>query len=455
MKLVSVNPMTGETIREYEKWTHDEVSKVIGHVHDGWLGWRNTSFSERAHLMSALAAKLHDNKEELAHTITLEMGKPINESRAEIDKCAWASDYFAENAETFLHIETLGSDAHKSYVRFDPLGVILAIMPWNFPFWQVFRFAVPAIMAGNAVVLKHASNTMWSALTIEELFLEAGFPESLFRSLLIGSEAIPKIIVDGRIAGVTLTGSLEAGKAVAKIAGEALKKTVLELGGSDPFIVLSDSDIELAAKNAVRSRTLNAGQSCIAAKRFILEKPIASEFLERFQNRMEALVVGDPLSENTDIGPLARMDLRDGLQRQVAESLAMGANLLSGGNALNGPGAFYRPTILTDIKQRMPAYYQELFGPVAAVILAENAEDAMNKANDTDFGLGASIWTGNVSRAEALAGDVDAGSVFINGIVKSDPRLPFGGVKNSGYGRELSAYGIKEFVNIKTVWVGG
>lgn len=455
MRLVSVNPTTGETIREYEEWTHDDVSKVIGYVHDGCLGWRNTSFSQRSHLMSALAARLRGKKEVLARTITMEMGKPINEARAEIEKCAWVCAYFAENAETFLRIETIGSDAHKSYVRFDPLGVILAIMPWNFPFYQVFRFAVPAIMAGNAVVLKHASNTMWSALTIEELFVGAEFPENVFRTLLIGSEAIPKVIADRRIGGVTLTGSLEAGKAVAGIAGGSLKKTVLELGGSDPFIVLADADLELAAKSAVISRTINAGQSCIAAKRFILEKPIASEFLKRFKNRMEALVVGDPLSENTDIGPLARLDLRDGLQRQVAESLTMGASVLLGGSPLNGPGVFYPPTILVDIKPGMPAYHQELFGPVAAVILAENAEDAMSKANDTDFGLGASIWTGNASRAEKMAGGVDAGSVFINGIVKSDPRLPFGGVKNSGYGRELSAYGIKEFVNIKTVWVRG
>lgn len=453
MTLVSINPSTGERIKEYLKWSDDDVSEVIGQVHDVWLDWRGTSFSERGRLMSALANSLRQKKEDLARTITMEMGKPIHEARAEIDKCALACDYFGEHAETFLHIERIGSDAGKSYVRFDPLGIILAIMPWNFPFWQVFRFAVPALMAGNAVVLKHASNTTWNALTIEELVAQAGFPKNLFRTLLIGSEAIPKVIDDRRIAAITLTGSLAAGKAVARMAGEALKKTVLELGGSDPFIVLADADLELAATSAVKSRTLNAGQSCIAAKRFILEKPVVQEFLDRFRHRMEALVVGDPLSEQTDVGPLARLDLRDGLQNQVDQSLSMGARALVGGKPLNGPGAFFHPTILVNVEQGMPAYREELFGPVASVIVAENAEDAVIKANDTDFGLGASIWTGAPSRAEELAGRLEVGSVFVNGIVKSDPRLPFGGVKQSGYGRELSAYGIKEFVNIKTVWV--
>ncbi len=453
MTLVSTNPTTGETIKEYRKWSGDDVSKVVGLVHDAWLDWRGTSFSERGRLMSALATSLRQKKEDLARIITMEMGKPINEARAEVDKCALVCDYFGEHAETFLHIERIGSDAGKSYVRFDPLGIVLAIMPWNFPFWQVFRFAAPALMAGNAVVLKHASNTTGCALTIEELFVQAEFPENLFRTLLIGSETIPKVIDDRRIAAITLTGSLAAGKAVAGMAGEALKKTVLELGGSDPFIVLADADLELAAKSAVKSRTLNSGQSCIAAKRFILEKPIKQEFLDRFKHRMEALVVGDPLSDLTDVGPLARLDLRDGLQKQVDQSLTMGARALVGGDPLDGPGAFFHPTILVNVKQGMPAYREELFGPVASVLVAENAEDAVNKANDTDFGLGASIWTGDTSRAEELAGRVEAGSVFVNGIVKSDPRLPFGGVKQSGFGRELSAYGIKEFVNIKTVWV--
>lgn len=453
MSLVSINPATGQLIREYKKWTEDEVSRVIGHVRDSWYDWRETSFSERARAMSALAARIRKENEDLARTITLEMGKPIVEARAEVEKCALACDYFGSHAESFLGVETIGSDAGKSYVRFDPLGVILAIMPWNFPFWQVFRFAVPALMAGNVVVLKHASNTMGCALSIEGLFSKSGFPENVLRALMIGSEAVPGVIRDGRIAGVTLTGSVVAGRAVAKLAGEALKKTVLELGGSDPFIVLADADLDLAATGAVASRTMNAGQSCIAAKRIIVEKPVASEFLDRFRDKMEALVVGDPLADQTEIGPLARMDLRDALHRQVEESLAMGAKNLIGGSPRGGPGAFYSPTILVDVKQGIPAYHEELFGPVAAVIVVEGPEAAVSTANDTDFGLGASIWTGDPAGAELLARRVEAGAVFINGIVKSDPRLPFGGVKNSGYGRELSAYGIREFVNVKTVWV--
>lgn len=455
MTLASMNPATGVRLREYARWTDGQVVSAIGRVHDAWLEWRRSAFLERARLMESLAGELRKDREGLARTITLEMGKPITQSRAEIDKCALTCEYFAEHGEGFLATETIQSDAWKSYVRFDPLGVILAIMPWNFPFWQVFRFAAPALMAGNTILLKHASNVTGCGLAIESLFPKAGFRENIFRTLPVGSESVPLVMSDRRVAGVTITGSLAAGRSVAKAAGEALKKTVLELGGSDPFIVLGDADLGLAVTHAVASRTINSGQSCIAAKRFILEKPIASEFLSGFVKEMARLVVGDPLSEQTQIGPLARMDLRDSLHRQVEASLSLGAKSLLGGFPKEGPGAFYSPTILVDVSKGMPAYHEELFGPVAAVIFAEDAEDAVRKANDTDFGLGASIWTGDPGRAEALAVCLEAGSVFINGMVKSDPRLPFGGVKESGHGRELSYYGIKEFVNVKTVWVGG
>jgi succinate-semialdehyde dehydrogenase/glutarate-semialdehyde dehydrogenase len=455
MTLVSINPATGEKLSEYAKWTDSEVLSAIGKVHGTWLEWKRSTFSERARLMDSLAGELRKDRENLARAISLEMGKPITQARGEIDKCALTCDYFAEHGENFLATETIQSDARKSYARFDPLGVILAIMPWNFPFWQVFRFTAPALMAGNTILLKHASNVTGCALAIEALFPKAGFPENTVRTLPVGSESVPLVISDRRVAGVTITGSLAAGRSVAKAAGEALKKTVLELGGSDPFIVLGDADLGLAVTQAVASRTINSGQSCIAAKRFILEKPIASKFLSGFEKEMARLIVGDPLSEQTQIGPLARMNLRDSLHRQVRDSLSLGAKSLLGGYPKEGPGAFYSPTILTDVRKGMPACQEELFGPVAAVIIAEDAEDAVRKANDTDFGLGAGIWTGDPGRAEALAVHLEAGSVFINGMVKSDPRLPFGGVKGSGYGRELSYYGIKEFVNVKTVWVGG
>ncbi|MGE5839559.1 MAG: NAD-dependent succinate-semialdehyde dehydrogenase [Deltaproteobacteria bacterium] len=455
MTLVSINPATGEKLNEYARWTDEEVLSTVGKVHDARLDWKKTPFSRRSSLLKSLAQALHKGKEALARTITLEMGKPITQSKAEIDKCALTCDYFAEQGESFLAQEPIPSDARKSYVRFDPLGVILAIMPWNFPYWQVFRFVAPALMAGNTVLLKHASNVTGCALDIEALFPKAGFPENIFRTLPVGSESVPLVIRDRRVSGVTLTGSSQAGKSVAGEAGAALKKTVMELGGSDPFVVLRDADLDLALTQAVASRTINSGQSCIAAKRFILEEPIAPEFLSGFKKRMAALIVGDPLSEQTQIGPLARLDLRDSLHRQVQDSVSLGARILLGGVPKEGPGAFYSPTILVDVREGMPAYGEELFGPVAAVILAKDALDAVRIANDTDFGLGASIWTSDLEAAEVLAGSVEAGSVFINGMVKSDPRLPFGGVKGSGHGRELSYYGMKEFVNIKTVWVGG
>jgi len=453
MGLVSINPANGELIREFRRWDGDEVAGTIEKVHRAWTGWRETGFGERAERMRALAGLLRAQRDELARTITLEMGKPVREARAEIEKCASVCDFYAEHAEGFLSPEPVGSDASRSYVRFDPLGIVLAVMPWNFPFWQVFRFAAPALMAGNAALLKHASNTTWSALSIEGLFGQAGFPDDLFRALLIGSDAVADVIRHPRVAAVTLTGSEGAGRAVAAEAGRALKKSVLELGGSDPFIVLADADLELAVKNAVLSRMLNSGQSCIAAKRFIVERKVHDGFLEAFRKGVESLRVGDPLNENTDVGPLARTDLRDELHRQVRLSIEKGATLVTGGEP--GPeGAFYLPTVLADVGPGMPAYHEELFGPVAAVIAVEDADEALRVANETDFGLGASIWTTDTARAEELVPRIEAGAVFVNGFVKSDPRLPFGGVKRSGYGRELAAFGIREFVNIKTVWVG-
>lgn len=453
MALVSINPATEEIIREFKAWSDDETFEAVGKVYEAGSSWRQNSFNKRSRLVSAMATVLRQQKEDMARMITQEMGKPIREARAEVEKCAQLCDYYEEYSEAFLGRKNIKSDAGKSYVRFDPLGVILAVMPWNFPFWQVFRFAIPALMAGNTVLLKHASNTTWCSLSIEGLFAKAGFPENVFRSLLIGSGAVAEVIRDRRVAGVTLTGSSKAGRAVAQTAGASLKKTVLELGGSDPFIVLADADIDLAVEAAVTSRMINAGQSCVAAKRFILEKTIADKFLYGFKKSMEALTVGDPLSDSTRVGPMARMDLRDDLDQQVQKSIELGAKLLTGGGPIDGPGAFYRPTILVDVKLGMPAYDEELFGPVAVVIVVDNVDDAMDKANETDYGLGASIWTADLKLAESLATRIEAGAVFINGFVKSDPRLPFGGIKDSGYGRELSKYGIREFVNIKTVWI--
>ncbi len=453
MALVSMNPATGELIKEFRSWSEGETYETVEKVYKAGHSWRQTSFTERIRLALAMAAVLRRQKEDLASMITLEMGKPISEARAEVEKCALLCDYYAEHAKAFLSNEDIESGAGKSYVRFDPLGTILAVMPWNFPLWQVFRFSIPALMAGNTVLLKHASNTTWCALSIEGLFASAGFPENIFRSLMIGSGDVAGVIRDRRIAGVTLTGSSKAGQAVAQTAGASLKKTVLELGGSDPFIVLPDADIGQAVEAAVTSRMINAGQSCVAAKRFIVEKTVMDKFLEGFKSKMEALVIGDPIYDSTQVGPMARMDLRDSLHQQVQKSIELGAKALTGGGPIDGPGAFYQPTILVDVKPGMPAYDEEMFGPVASVIVAGNTDEAIETANDTDYGLGASIWTADSELAEALAARIEAGAVFINGFVKSDPRLPFGGIKDSGYGRELSIYGIREFVNIKTVWM--
>lgn len=451
--ITSINPATGETIAEYQEMPFEEVSDIISQAHEAFLQWRRTDFSTRAALMRQAGQILRDNAAEYARLMAQEMGKPVKDGRAEAEKCAWTCDYYADNAERFLQTEVVETDASKSFVTFQPLGVVLAIMPWNFPFWQVFRFAVPALMAGNVGVLKHASNVFGCALAIEEIFRQAGFPQNVFRTLLVGSRQIDAIIEHPLVKAVTLTGSTEAGKAVAQKAGSVIKKSVLELGGSDAYLVLEDADLDLAAATCAASRLLNSGQSCIAAKRFIVVETVREEFERRFVERMQAAKMGHPLSEETEIGPLARHDLRDDLHQQVERSIKHGATCLLGGQIPMGQGAFYPPTVLTNVRKGMPAYEEEMFGPVAAVIPVKDEAEAIRIANDSVFGLGAAVFTRDMARGERIAAEeLEAGCCFVNALVKSDPRLPFGGVKESGYGRELSHYGIKEFVNIKTVY---
>jgi succinate-semialdehyde dehydrogenase/glutarate-semialdehyde dehydrogenase len=437
--LQSIDPTTNETIASYNADSKEQIEAKVAAAHSTFLTWRTSSFAVRRAMLEKTSRVLRQRQAELAELMTSEMGKPIGEAEAEIEKCAWVCDFYADNAEEFLRSEPATSDGSDAYVRFDPLGPVLAVMPWNFPFWQVFRFAAPALMAGNVSLLKHASNVPGCALAIEGVFAEAGYPEGAFTTLLIGSNAVERVIADPRVVAVTLTGSEPAGRAVAATAGKYLKKTVLELGGSDPFIVLADADTVAVARHAAVARCLNSGQSCIAAKRFIVEEPIAHEFEMALKQAMLELPVGLPMNREMRIGPLARLDLRDDLHRQVERSIAAGARLVCGGQPHQGPGCFYPPTVLTDVEPGNPAFDEELFGPVAAIIRARDAEHAVNLANLSNFGLGASIWTGDTERGKALAPLVEAGAVFINGIVKSDPRLPFGGVKNSGYGRELGA----------------
>lgn len=449
----SINPATEELIAEYAPTSDEDVENRVRMADEAQRGWRNTDFAQRAELMLNMADLLRQEQEPAARLATQEMGKPIRQARAEIEKCAWVCEYYAQHAERFLADRPIETDAPDSFVRYEPLGTILCVMPWNFPFWQVFRFAAPATMAGNATILKHASNVSGVALMIDKLFVQAGFPSGLLRTVLLPAEKAERLVEHPLIRGVTLTGSERAGRALAARAGRSLKKTVLELGGSDSFIVLADADVSKVAKAAAQARTLNSGQSCIAAKRFIVEEAIAEKFTQAFAEEMESLTLGDPLDEATDVGPLAREDLRQTLHEQVSRSIAAGAKIRLGGKVPSGRGYFYPPTILEGVQPGMPAFDDETFGPVAAVVTASDAEQAIALANRSRYGLGGSVWTGDESRGRELAGQIQAGCVFVNEIVKSDPRLPFGGVKDSGYGRELSVDGIREFVNHKTVCI--
>lgn len=454
MAMQSINPATEEVLATFEEFSPAQIEGALDASATAFGRWRRTAFAERSRLVAAAAAYLRQHKGRLAGLITAEMGKPIVEAEAEIEKCAWNCDFYAENAERFLADERTPSSARESYVAFEPLGPILAIMPWNFPLWQVFRFAAPALMAGNTCLLKHASNVPQCALAIEEVFRAVGFPHGAFQTLLVPGSAVDALIEDGRVQAATLTGSDVTGSKVAATCGRVLKKTVLELGGSDPFIVLADADLDQAAQVAARARNQNAGQSCIAAKRFIVVEEVADQFESLLAEATGRLRVGDPMLRDTQVGPLARGDLRDALDEQVRRSVREGARAVVGGQRLEGRGFYYAPTVLVGVTPAMPVFREETFGPVAAVIRARDAEEAIALANDSIFGLGASLWTRDLGRATALAREIQAGSVFINGMVASDPRLPFGGVKRSGYGRELSAFGIREFVNIQTIWIG-
>jgi succinate-semialdehyde dehydrogenase/glutarate-semialdehyde dehydrogenase len=454
MALRSINPATEEVIQEFEELTDDQIDQKLAAAQAAFEQWRTTSFEERAKLMKRASEVLRQKKSELAAVMTSEMGKTIGAAGAEVEKCAATCDYYAENAAKFLAPEPIETDASQSYTRFDPIGVVLAVMPWNFPFWQVFRFAAPALMAGNVGVLKHASNVQLSGQAIEKVFQDAGFPLGAFANLEIGSAKVDAIIRDRRVKAVTLTGSEYAGGQVAKTAGEMIKKTVLELGGSDPFIVLADADIDMAAKTAVATRLqFNAGQSCISAKRFIVEAPVAEEFTAKLKGALEQEVVGDPTKPDTTVGPLVNEQAVKDIDKQVQDSIDQGAKLVCGGQRPAGKGYFYTPAILTNIKKTMPVWAEEVFGPVMPVVVAKDHAQAVRMANDSPYGLASTIFSTNTAAAQKLAEQIESGAVFINGQVKSDPRLPFGGIKQSGYGRELSHYGIKEFVNIKTVWV--
>jgi succinate-semialdehyde dehydrogenase/glutarate-semialdehyde dehydrogenase len=453
MAIATINPATGETLQTFDELSALQLEHKLQLAADTFRTYRRTSFAERAERMRQAAALLEVDKQKFARLMTIEMGKPIKGAIQEIEKCALVCRYYAENAERHLADQVVETNATRSYVHFQPLGPVLAVMPWNFPFWQVFRFAAPALMAGNVGLLKHASNVPQCALAIEDIFQQAGFPDGAFQTLLIGSSLVEKVLTDPRVAAATLTGSEPAGRSVASIAGKQIKKTVLELGGSDAFIVMPSANLEEAVTTAVKARTINSGQSCIAAKRFIVASDIYSEFERQFVEQMQALKVGDPLHEATDIGPLATEQIVKDVAEQVQTSVAAGALLLTGGQKLKRPGNYYEPTVLANIPAGSPADCEEVFGPVAMLFRVSGIDEAIEVANSTSFGLGAAAWTNDAQELERFANELEAGCVFINGMVASDPRLPFGGIKNSGYGRELGEFGIREFVNIKTVWI--
>jgi succinate-semialdehyde dehydrogenase/glutarate-semialdehyde dehydrogenase len=453
MAIATINPATGETLHIFQPLSEAEIEKKLQLAVAAFRSERKTSFAERAKRMTKAAQILESGKEKFGKVMTLEMGKPYKAAVAEAAKCATACRYYAENAERFLADETVETGAKKSFIRYLPIGPILAVMPWNFPFWQVIRFAAPALMAGNVGLLKHASNVPQCALEIEKIFLDAGFPEGAFQTLLIGSQQVDAILSDPRVVAATLTGSEQAGIQVGMAAAKRIKKVVLELGGSDPFIVMPSADLDAAVATAVEARVLNNGQSCIAAKRFIVAEPIAAEFERKFVSRMQNLRVGDPFDEKTELGPLATADAVKSLDADVQKTVQAGAKVLTGGHPLKLPGNFYAPTVLTDIPKESPAYREEFFGPVASLFRVKNIDEAIGIANDSRFGLGASAWTNDERERERFINELEAGMVFINKMVASDPRIPFGGVKQSGHGRELGVFGIREFVNIKTVWI--
>ena len=453
MAIASVNPATAEKLKEFSPFDDAEIERRLSRAQKGFRRYRHTTFAERTELLHAASELLFQEKQKFAEIITLEMGKLLRDSVAEIEKCARGCQFYAENGVRFLEVEPAQTDAAESYVEYQPLGPVLAIMPWNFPFWQVFRFAAPALIAGNVGLLKHASNVPQCALAIENILCRAGFEDGVFQTLLIEPEQVEKLIVDARVKAVTVTGSEKAGAAVASAAAREIKKSVLELGGSDAFIVMPNADFESALSTAVKARTINTGQSCIAAKRFIIADQVYERFLEQFVDRMRTLQVGDPMDPETELGPLATERILQGVHDQVQKSIAAGAKLLTGGNRIHGPGFFYEPTVLVNVPKDSPAYREEVFGPVAAVFRVGDVHEAISLANDTTFGLGSSAWTKDREEQKLFASELDSGMVFINAMVASDPRLPFGGVKRSGFGRELGAAGVREFTNTKTIWI--
>jgi succinate-semialdehyde dehydrogenase / glutarate-semialdehyde dehydrogenase len=453
MPIASINPATGEKLKEFSSFNDAEIEKRLSRAEKAFRKYRRTRFAARSDLLHAASELLLQEKQRLAEIITLEMGKLFHDSVAEIEKCARGCRFYAENGARFLEEEPAQTDAAKSYVKYQPLGPVLAVMPWNFPFWQVFRFAAPALMAGNVGLLKHASNVPQCAIAIEEIFCRAGFEDGVFQTLLIEPEQVEKLIVDARVKAVTVTGSEKAGAAVASTAAREIKKAVLELGGSDAFIVMPSANFEGALSTAVKARTINTGQSCIAAKRFIIADEIYERFLQQFVERARALKIGDPMDSETELGPLATEQILQSVDDQVQKTIAAGAKLLTGGNRIHGPGFFYEPTVLVDVPKDSPAYREEVFGPVAAVFRVGDAGAAVELANDTTFGLGSSAWSNDREEQKLFASELDSGMVFINAMVASDPRLPFGGVKRSGFGRELGAAGIREFTNTKTIWI--